>query len=69
MTRRYLAPATVAAAVLLALSGPAKATVFLNDEAAWAAAAPTAALTEDFEATGQPLDTQLFAGFSNNGVT
>ena len=69
MTHRYLAPATVAAAVLVALSGPANAMVFLNDEAAYTAAAPTAALTEDFEATGQPLDTQLFAGFSNSGVT
>ena len=69
MTHRYLAPATVAAAVLVALAGPANAMVFLNDEAAYTAAAPTAALTEDFEATGQPLDTQLFAGFSNSGVT
>jgi hypothetical protein len=69
MTHRYLAPATVAAAVLVALAGPANAMVFVNDEAAYTAAAPTAALTEDFEATGQPLDTQLFAGFSNSGVT
>lgn len=70
MTRHILARAALAAAALLALASPdASAMVFLNNQAAYNAAAPTAVLTEDFEATGQPLDTQLFAGFSHNGVS
>jgi hypothetical protein len=69
MARHFLAPATLSAAALLAVSGAANATVYLNNQAAYNAAAPTAVLTEDFEATGQPLDTQIYPGFSNNGVT
>ncbi len=67
--RKVLFRASLAAAALLGIVGPADAVVFLNTEAAYNAAAPTAVLTEDFEATGQPSDTPLFAGFSNNGVT
>ncbi len=66
MARRILASAVATA--LLALAGQANATVYLNSQAAYNAAAPTAVLVEDFEATGQPLDTPLFAGFSHNGV-
>jgi hypothetical protein len=43
--------------------------VFVNNQAAYNAAAPTAVLTEDFEATGQPADTVITASFSHNGVT
>ncbi|MFN0185750.1 MAG: PEP-CTERM sorting domain-containing protein [Aquabacterium sp.] len=60
---------TLATGLLLALAGQAQATVFLNNQAGYNAAAPTAVLTEDFEATGQPLDTPLYPGFSHNGVT
>ena len=69
MARRILNSATVAAAALFAFSAPVHAVVFLNDQAGYDAAAPTAALIEDFEATGQPLDTQIYAGFSNNGIS
>ena len=49
---------------------PAQAiTVYLNNEAGFLAANPTAALVEDFESTGQPLNTQIYNSFSNNGVT
>jgi hypothetical protein len=49
---------------------PAQAlTVYLNTEAGFLADNPTASLVEDFESTGQPLDTQIFNSFSNNGVT
>jgi hypothetical protein len=67
MARQILASAVATA--LLALASQANATVYLNNQAAYNAAASTAVLVEDFEATGQPLDTQLYAGFSHNGVT
>jgi hypothetical protein len=59
----------LAAGILAALAGQAQATVFLNDQATYNAAAPTAVLTEDFETTGQQLDAAIYPGFSHNGVT
>jgi len=69
MTCRLLATASIAGAALVAWAGSANATVFVNNQAAYNAAAPTAALVEDFEATGQPVDALITASFSHNGVT
>ncbi len=55
-------------ALCLALGATAHATVFLNNQAAYNAAAPSAALVENFEATGQPSNAVLGPSFSHNGV-
>lgn len=69
MARHILTPAFLVAAGLLATASPVQAVVFLNDQAAYNAAVPTAVLTQDFEATGQLADTPLSPGFSHNGVS
>ncbi len=69
MSRLTATRIAFASGALVAFLGQAHATVYVNNQAAYNAAAPTAVLTEDFEATGQPLDTAIFAGFTHNGVT
>jgi hypothetical protein len=62
--------ATIAPFAAACIALPAQsANVFINSEAAFLAASPTASLIEDFEATGQPTDTQIYNSFSHNGVT
>jgi PEP-CTERM motif len=68
MPRVQIASFAVAGAALLSLAVPAHAAVYVNDQAAFDAAAATT-LAEDFEATGQPLDTQIYAGFTHNGIS
>jgi len=68
MSFQNVAAVSISAAALLAFAGPTHATVYVNSQAAYNAAAPTAVLIEDFEATGQASDTAIYASFSHNGV-
>jgi hypothetical protein len=68
MPRVQLASFAFAGCALLSLAVPAHAAVYLNSQAAFDAAVATT-LAEDFEATGQPLDTQIYPGFTHNGIS
>lgn len=68
MRLHFALASCVAAVVSSGHSCADAATVFYTDVSSFDSAATTT-LVEDFEATGQLLNTQIFPGFTNSGIT